>query len=234
MRYLDKKNLIIFLLFLAIASTFHKSAMLFMVIPLLNSSAARVFLTSKFSVFIILISLVFLFFFKLHIISFIIDSHLIGYFGYDYYLSSDLFFSETEVTTGLGVVAKTLPLVLFVFFASASAKNNRVVSFGIGLSLFYIFLIILTSAISIFSRLEVLFIPVYIIVGFISFSFFSNLRKQLFLLLLISVWGIIFFRGIQVSQSQLCNGLRISPYVSIFNKEDDRSIGVPRTICEYW
>lgn len=236
MKYLDKKNLFHFISCLLISFLFHKAAILLALIPVFYSSLLARIVWYRLILIIVSFFLIFLFFLRHQFITIIVDSSLIDYFGYSNYLNSELFFKKTELSSGLGVIARSAPVVLFIYMAYSSGliQSNRKVAFGVSLSFFYILLIILTTAVSIFSRLETVFYIVYMVTGYLSYVYFSKFKKIIFTLFVVFIWSILFFKNIYESQSSYCNGLRISPYVSIFNKHDDNSLGVPRVICEYW
>lgn len=228
----QKKNIFLILLFIIIASLFHKSAILVLSIPLLYIIIPkRIFNFRSFSI-ICLISLVFFFIFREKILDIIFNLPIIKFLGYDKYIHS-IYASKVEYNFGIGIILSTLPFLVIIAFSkelnNENIKNNLII---IG-CLIYIFAIICNSTFIIFSRVERLFIfiiPLSLIV-FLECKKIHRIIRGCFLIYVIFWYTLSFEMNINIFRSTECAGSRISPYVSIFNKEDDHSLKIIHSEC---
>lgn len=229
MNYRRNNNIYYYMSLIVIASTIHISSLLYLALPFLSFR----FIKSAYSNHRILIfSLLFLIlYFKKEILSLIMN-FVIPALGYEQYLKLDLFISAPEINTGLGIILRSLPLLAILFFAKEILlKNERDIIF-INIAFISLVCIFFSSTIEIFSRLEKVFLCVYMFsIYTISINSKIRLYKLLTLFFIISQL-LIFERTIISSPSDQCDGPRISPYVSIINKEDDNSLKITRLECQ--
>lgn len=231
MDYVKHKKIIKFLCFMGLAFLFHKSSILYAIVPILLSDRVVNFFSLRRNVVFATIFCIVFFIFSSQIVKFIVDIGIVAAFGYSDYVDSELYFSDPQLGTGLGVLARALPLILYIFFGFSEVGKNRGIERGYAPAFFFIFLISLSSAIEILSRLENLFFPIYIFVCHTLVTISLKIKKTVFMTMTIPIFTILFIKDIQGSTSDQCKGIRISPYVSIFNKEDDKSLTIDRNVC---
>lgn len=231
MEYIKKENKAKLIFFIFLSALFHKSALLYLIIiPLMSRPAISLFSSRRYALvgfFVVVVAGIF----SREIISFVVSFGLVQLFGYSYYVDNALYFSDPKLGTGLGVIARSTPLILFLALSYKQLSHNRRLRIGWIFSLFFLFLISISSVIEILSRLENLFFPLYLIVGYFGFCELIKTRTFAYAISVVFVLLILFTKDIDGSRSDLCNGIRISPYVSIFNMEDDNSLTVDRNVC---
>nr|AXY99857.1 wzy [Proteus vulgaris] len=228
----QKKNIFLILSFIIIAFLFHKSAILILTIPLLYIIVPkRIFNFRSFSI-ICLISLVLFFLFRERILNIIFNLSIIKLLGYDKYIHS-IYASKVEYNSGIGIILSIVPFLIIIAFSkelnNENIKNNLII---IGCFI-YIFAIICNSTFIIFSRVERLFIfiiPLSLIV-FLECKKIHRIIRGCFLIYVIFWYTLSFEMNINIFRSTECAGSRISPYVSIFNKEDDHSLKIVHSEC---
>lgn len=230
--YIKSKKLLTFLFFVLISSLMHKSAIFYIIVPVLLSERVEKFFACRWNISIAMVLSILFFLLADQIIKFIVNVGVVNVFGYSGYVNSELYFSDPQLGSGLGVLARALPLILFIMLGFSEVHKNKAMAKGSALAFFFIFLISLSSTIEILSRLENLFFPVYMLVCYIFITNSSRVKASTFISITTFIFIILFIKDIEGSQSDLCKGMRISPYVSILNKEDDKSLTVDRNICE--
>lgn len=217
-----RSGLIAFFVFIC-ALSFHKSSVLILlVLPFLFLDLKGIFKYFYVKISLVIFLLI-LFFFRFAVVDFVVDLGLLDILNYDDYFNSPYFF-KVEFNTGVVFFVNFFILLLPVIFLSKSLSKNDVFdNLIIGSIVMLLVATIMAAAIGIFSRLQrffqyaILFIP-------LCFMFYKNKTLKWSLLLLFLLWYFVLFElNIYKLQSDVCSGARISPYVSIFNKEDDRS-----------
>lgn len=230
--YIENRSKIIQFFILLIALSFHQSVVL-IIIPLflIWIKFDKLFKYKLFVLLFIIISIA-IFFFKDKFILIIINSGIIELLGYGHYLSLE-YFKEVEINTGLGILLKVSLLLFSLYFYSNIEDKYR--SIVIVSSIVLIYSIIMQSSIEIFSRVERFYIFGFIF-AFLGFYFSKKCYFQKLVLIFAIFWGILFFEmDINKFRSNVCAGGRISPYVTIFNKENDKSwSGISHHECMKW
>lgn len=148
--------------------------------------------------------------------------------SYDYYVNSS-YLESLNSKISLGFILKlSLIMLSFFYMKNVPERMARVLCFA---GFFVAFSSILMLSIDIFSRLERFFIFAYfyaLVVVFVS----KGKYRRMFILYFIFVSIVNYNNAIFSWRSDVCKGSRISPYVSIFNKNDDRSLsGIRQEEC---
>ncbi|WP_435331846.1 EpsG family protein [Morganella morganii] len=226
--YYKKNNIFAYILLILLASTMHLSALLFISIPIV-SFILRPYAYIHYR-YLIFISLLIIFIFKNAILLFILKN-IIPIIGYDQYLSLELYMSAPKINSGLGILLRAMPLLALLVFSKEILIRDPKSIIYINISLICLVCIFFSSSIEIFSRLEKIFLPAYM---FSIYLIYINcnipFHKTLTLFFVLSQI-LIFELTIIKSESNKCDGPRITPYVSIFNKQDDRSVQMTRMEC---
>lgn len=220
------KQKIYFIFFVLLLSLMHYSASLLLVFLLVDNEFFRKILSRKSILFLFVLTLFSFFYFS--------DSLLIYFvnlFGYSHYLNSEYFAKGDELGSGIGVFIKITPAIYFLSKSSDVFKLNKryvLVSFSMILYVVFTFLAIRYNIVS---RIAVLFSFSYPLAMLILFELNKSVRYKLYLAIITIFWIALFEKYIIDGASDKCRSIRISPYVSIFNKEDDKSLGVASDIC---
>lgn len=231
MSYITQRNLLKFYLYLCIAALFHKAIILIGFIPLVNNTAIKKTLTKN--NFLIIICLISLFFFKGQAIEKIIDSGIANLFGYQSYLTHSYFSQEVEFNSGLGILAKLILLFIPLFFVKKVEKYTPN-STPLIITIIACFIALtLSLALRIFNRIEEIYAIAYIFALYLIFSTptipFKRSIIFIFLLFWFLTYNLAIVRG-PTDHTISCDGAKITPYVSIFNKEDSmRNAKITRT-----
>ncbi|UXA34443.1 EpsG family protein [Proteus terrae] len=216
-------------LWLLIGFSIHTSIIFLLILPILNNRLLNFFIR-KYTLFIIFILILF-FIFRIPIINIILGLSIWDYLPYGNYIKSPLFTQIKEMNSGVGMLIKITPLLLVIFFVKDIIKNNKRNIIYIYLCLLTIISIILASTIDIFSRLDRFFSFTYPLSLWLIWNIYRFKERKLFVIFAILGYLLLFEINIIKSPSWECDGQRIWPYVTIFNKEDDQSLGIPRTQC---
>ncbi|HEJ9421310.1 TPA: EpsG family protein [Proteus mirabilis] len=216
-------------LWLLIGFSIHTSIIFLLILPILNNRLLN-FLIKRYTLLIIFILILF-FIFRIPIVTFILRLPMWDYLPYGNYIKSPLFTQIKEMNSGIGMIIKIAPLLLVIFFINDIIKNNKRNIIYIYLCLLTIFSIILASTIDIFSRLDRFFSFTYPLSLWLIWNIYRFKERKVFVIFAILGYLLLFELNIIKSPSWECDGQRIWPYVTIFNKEDDLSLGIPRTQC---
>lgn len=233
MQYISDKKLYKFIFFMILSTTIHKTALLLIVIPILYSNAFANLMSKKNIVLTCLLFLAVVLVFKNQVTYFILNNPITNILGYSNYADSALFSANTELGSGLGVLLRILPSLVFIYFSLNYIKKNKILTFLVNLQLIYLFCVIMTTSIDIFSRLERLFFVIPLMLNiYFSKIYFSKSKFQIFATITICAFFVIFNANIYKSKTDICEGLRITPYVTIFNKSDYNGLGdITRIDC---
>lgn len=224
--YMREPKIISHLVVLLVMSIFvHKSAIVFLALFLIS-----IFIPINFWLrlrWISLILAVLLFIYRYEFIEFITNLPLLSWIGYDGYMLDPHFLTKVELGTGIGFLCKLLILFSPLFITQSLLLNNQKYSFCVVLLLFGVVSLILSVSYQIFDRLYLLSLIAYPIAVYL--ILLSSSKTWIVLPFLL--FGVIFFElSITKQLSSECESLRISPYVSIFNKDADRSL--PISMCQ--
>lgn len=232
--YIQNKGKIQFIMLLIIAGLFHKSA--FFLIPIVLFDNPKILKSLRKVLLPFFILLIIIFIFRYPIVSNLIDLPIIDILGYRNYLDSEHFFRETEIGSGLGVIFKIFILISPLFFLRTIISSHPQYTILIVLNLFALAALFLSLTYFIFSRVHYAFYPAYILTPYLMLNLIqSNLKKNdvsnaMLFFMIIGIF-VLFQKEIIDNQSHFCKGHRVTPYVSIFNKEDDKSLKIPAKIC---
>ena len=152
--------------------------------------------------------------------------------GYSRYINS-VYLSQTKINSGIGIILSIIPFIWITIFSRHLITFNNKNKYIVISSLIYIFAIMCSSSFVLLSRIERTFI---FIIPISIYAFYScgNIRKivRLSFTIYIIIWYLLLFEtNINIFRSDVCAGSRVSPYVSIFNKEDDKSLKIIHSEC---
>lgn len=218
MDYSREHKLYKYFVLVSIATAFHKSAILFFIIPFLIQknlfqSAAKI--RVLFPLLIILNAL-----FGQVIIELAFNNSLTAALGYSKYVDS-WYNKDVELGTGLGVF-----LILFIFtyaliLASKSLKKENYILMMV--VLLAAISVALASHVTIFYRVKLLFIIGFPLVAFLILNSSKKQSTIAIVIVFIALNVFNFNRSITNGSTdyiETCRGARITPYVSILNKDD--------------
>lgn len=229
--YVNNKNIFKLVFTVFLASLFHKSALLVLLVFLCaNDRFIDCFNRFKLN-YLVLIFLFSVFFYKFQIVNFIMSSGVVEALGYDVYLGSDLYLEELKLNTGLGFILKFLFLVLPLFFYDYIDIDKRAKFYYAVFIYFCAITLVLSMVFFIFKRVNYIYYAGYfysaLLLYNVRFYIFSKISFISFI-----VFNLYIFENfILINMSDKCAGTRISPYVTIFNKKDDKSIKVLYEEC---
>lgn len=220
MSYSREEKLYSYIFLVLLAAMFHKSAFLFLFIPVFFQKSFVRSLSKAKVVFPLLIVISVLF--GQPIIEFVFNSSLTATLGFSRYVDS-WYNKEVELGTGLGVFSV---LIFFIYaLVVASKPLERENSILIAVVLLSAISVALASYVTIFYRIKLLFI-----IGFplAVLLILDGPRKQFSTVIIVMFLTLNLFnfnRGIlngSTDYMETCRGARITPYVSVFNKEDSK------------
>lgn len=216
----------IFICVVLFLSLIHYSAILFLSFIFIDNKFVRYLLSKKFVFLLLFLSFSLLVYYGDFFVL-----YFVNLLGYGNYLDSLYFSTGDNVGTGFGIFLKIIPAIYFIFmFREVFDRNKRYVIVSFSMMIYVVFTF-LSLRYSIASRIAVLFSFSYPLAMFLIFEISSNFRKKIFFLMFFVFWVAVFEKSILDGRSDKCRGIRIAPYVSIFNKDSDRSLGVVTAIC---
>ncbi len=228
--YVRNPRIVPFILWVLIGSLFHKSIILIILIPLLSNKISIIFF-KKYKV-LIFMTITLSFVFRHELIYFILNSSISELLGYKKYATSSLFTQKRELGSGLGVFLRAFPLLIVIFYAKKILTYNHRYLPIIILCYLCLISVVFTVSIDIFARLELVYYFAYIFSCLVIIKC-ENIKYRYVLVFAILFSRLFLFENdIYVSRSSQCSGARISPYVSIFNKYDDQSLQIDRSVCK--
>lgn len=206
----NKKS--IFMVF--IAAGFHYSALLFIPFILLKKIKIKSLIGLS-----LLLALIFLTVYY-NIPRIILNSSLLQSTKYGVY-SNNIFSNPTELGTGLGVIIKALPAIIFIVIADLFGWTNKEskkdkVYFLLWVNYAYLTAIILSLSVQIFNRLSDFFMFVPVITLCEIYNLIKNKNNRFIIVGVIAMLLLInFILLIIKNPSSNLGGLGISPYQSI-------------------
>ncbi|EMI7479006.1 EpsG family protein [Morganella morganii] len=206
LHFLIQRKNVTFIIFIVLSSLFHSSTLLLLPFILCNNIQ---FNKKSYLPFVLAIIASAIY---LDIFNIISELNILQGTKYQSYLISK-FNTPTQLGSGLGVILKTVPPLLFsIYFFN---KEKYIHNLLYVLNIAYIVAIILSAKVHIFNRLP----PIFCIVVPYSLYFMSNHHRTLKYILMITFIFLIFFENdIRISDKSLNKGLGITPYTSIFEK----------------
>jgi len=223
--YFYNKNLKYFF-FILVSSLFHISSLILIPFILINKELSKFIFSKK----ITLLTLVIIaFIFRNQVTEIILMSPALSLFGYDSYATKQYYLNNAALGTGLGVLIKALFVFSPILISDKeSRKTNPNDSRFLIFLLAYVFVYIFSISIEIFSRLEKIFYFAYPLAAILIMSNLRFFRYRKLVVLLMGFIVLIDYNRYIINSSTdymvTCHGGRISPYVSIFNKEDSKRI----------
>ena len=223
--YILRKNVIRFLALIAVSFSFHKSALIYLMIPLLFVPGILYFITKRYVCELLIILLLFLLFNANIVYFFIFSNPLVESLGFSRYMHSSKWGAETEIGTGLGLIIRIFPVVLYVLLRDKFAQFNSNYKEVTALCLVLLFAVSCTLALKVGHRVEKLFVFVYFIVLYDFYRARKVLLFRYFLIFMLVFYVAVFNKSIYDSKLRWVNNWEgysniIYPYVTIFNKED--------------
>lgn len=226
----NTKNLLFYFILIFIGYLFHKSVALMIIFPFLDNRLFRkIVLNSRIGFYLALMAIVI---FGSVIIEWIFISPVSIWMGYDNYLNSLYHIQQTDFGSGLGFMIRIFPLLIFIVFYKSIIKYNSKIFIYILVSICCILSVFLSAQVHIFTRLERVFALAYIYIPcIILYTYNLRMRKIVVGICLIFTF-ILYNHNYLTYTTQTCEGARLSPYVSIFNKIDDQSLKVTAQYCQ--
>lgn len=228
--YTQTKKFIPYLIWTLIGAFFHKSILLILVIPMLCMPIVQTLLKKYKIIILALLALCFILRFEL--ITWILNSSIAEALGYKKYIGNALFTQKTQLGSGLGVILRAFPLVIVLMLSNRILRYNKHYMPLIITCMLCLVSIMFAASIDIFSRLEKVYYVAYIFSAMIILSCTNIKYRHLIVMTILLSRLFLFENEIRVSKSSECAGARISPYVSLFNKQDDQSLKVDRLNCD--
>lgn len=218
MNYVKSQKIYRYYVFVLIAALFHKSAILFFIIPLLSNrslikSLVKVRILLPMFIIIVLI-------FGRDIINAVFNSSLTSLLGFARY-ADGWYNKDVEIGTGLGVFLILLILIYALILPVRKVKKENAILFVIVLCT--AISVVLASYVTIFYRIKLLFIIGLPIAVYLISTNKRGLISTLVISALIMLNIFDFNRTIwngSTDYFKTCRGARITPYISVFNKED--------------
>lgn len=222
MQYRRNKNNLIFFSLILFACFFHKTAILIGFLPFFYNKISTILL-KKNSIFIVL-SLICIFLFKDYILYWLMNSGAMELLGYHSYINNPLWMNSTELGSGLGVLIKVLILLFVILFIRKILSFNQKNIILILIILACLISLIFSISIKIIYRIEKLYSVAYIFAPLLIISTPKIPLKRTFIICSIFFWLAIFNMSIikgSTNHLQTCSGEKISPYISILNKQSN-------------
>lgn len=225
-KYIEHKKLLPFLCFMAVSLIFHKSSVVYLIIPVLFTRPFKVLVKSKIIPEVILLVLIALALKADWLRTFLFFNPVSEALGFSSYATAERWGGDASVGTGLGVLGGLFAPIIFVLFRrTLIAKNEKMIYVTI-LSLLYILVIDISLAAKIAARLKLLFSFINIIIIYYLVLYLSRDNKIIFLSPVFFYLVLIFFKTIHDSDVVKFGdmpgeaSIKVAPYVTIFNKED--------------
>lgn len=207
---LKERNVVYFTMII-LASLFHISALLLLPCFLFKYIKFNRFwgiLLSILGIFLII---------KFNFISILFESDIFLNSTYGGYATSS-FNHETEMGSGLGVIARALIPCVLIFYAGKIQNERDRNGVIISISIAYLFAQVLSVQIHIFNRL-VDIVSFIFVLGVGTINLFHWKYKKIILMFFSFLFLLLFEKNISEGQSSNNKGTGISPYTSIFHKK---------------
>ncbi|MFY0666346.1 MAG: EpsG family protein [Natronospirillum sp.] len=218
-RFATDKSLIKYLVLILISALFHKSSLLLVVLalPFVNFKVLKEY-KKLLNIFLLCLAII-LFLYGQDVFRALLSGSVANALGYASYATS-WYAQDTELGTGFGVVFYTVfLLVSLLALKDESSHYFKVVYISIAIA---VVIQIAAAQIHIFGRLKYVFFYAFFLAFLILLkNRFLPFRTLAYMLLLISLYNFnnSILQG-STDYMETCRGGRITPYVSVFNKED--------------
>ncbi len=233
MQYVNHRSISRYVFFIAIATLFHKSAIIYLIFLLIFNNILFVFIKNIHRIIIALIITIFVFREQLWLL--IVSSGIIDLFGFTIYFDNAYYSKETEYSSGLGALVKILILLFPLMFYKKILNQDRQHYLFIVIIVSCIIANIMASQMHILFRVSYILSFAYIFCIYIICSVPSIPLKRLYfygsVIFFMAIFNKVIFEGSNDFQDT-CIGGRLYPYVSIFNKEDSQR--VPELTSHPW
>lgn len=230
-QYIQTRRLFRFYIFLLLALLFHKSSILYIIVPILISRKIFWSFEKRWFVYGIYTALALFFLFRLSLAIWLLDNPISDYLGYASYASDPVFSKPGQLGTAVGIMLHVAVLMIPLLFRKQFIDAGGISQALVPLNIITIFSIAAALGAIIFGRVERLFDFCYFLTPYCALISLKGWPKRLSVLFVIFAWGALFAKNIEHDQSTRCGGMRISPYVSILNKQDDHSVSVSAFTC---
>lgn len=223
--YVNNGKIIRYVIWILIASLFHKSAIIFLPLVFCDLKICRALLMKTRVLIDILLILIFVF--SANIIILIIDSNVLEILGYQQYARDGHFSTPMEVGTGLGILVKFLLLLVGIVFSRRFIEINPRNIIFVVLAICCALFLSLSLSMRIFSRAVQLFSIAYIfsVLSVYQIHIVPMFMRKITVLFFMCFWLYTYNVSIvngSTDYTVTCDGDKITPYVSIFNKEDSQ------------
>lgn len=227
-RYITKKELGYYLLAVIVSASLHKTALIYLIVPILLSNGITKLLNRKYFSEAVLVILTILLFNPSVLHGLMFNNPFVSMLGFDKYINHSVWGEAPKLGSGLGVVVKLIPIITFVLFRSYFYKREPRAKYVVVLSLLLFFCVDLALAVKVAHRFEKYFFVTYIMVIYM-FYIYNPIKKMraIFVLAYLAYYFLafnlaIFRSGVNEEGEPINSGyvLRIAPYVTVFNKDD--------------
>lgn len=229
--YAQTRSLLRFLVFLILALMFHKSSILYIAVPVILSKKISSLFEKKWFMLLIYIILILFFFFRMSAASWILNNPIADYIGYGYYASDPIFSKPGPITTAIGIILHVAVLIIPLVFRTRFMNAEGICRALVPLNIITILAIIAALGAIIFGRVERLYDFCYFLTPYCALIALRGWARRLSVAFVLVAWSALFIKNIAHDQSTRCGGMRISPYVSILNKQDDHSASITAFEC---
>lgn len=219
--YIRYRKLLVFSMAVAVSVAFHKTAIIYFIIPVLFSKYPLKILSYKLVTELVLIVLVILLFYPNFLHKLLFNNPVTASLAIIDYSENEKWGAPPELGTGLGVLIRATPLVILVVFRSYFIKRYDGVKYLVPLALVTLFSIDLALAVTVAHRFEKYFFFTYFFIFLVFYNFFKGYLKLLFfsffLLFYFYTFNAEIYSGVY-RQAGIKKGIGIAPYMSVFDK----------------
>ena len=136
---------------------------------------------------------------------------------YSKYLGNDYYFRDTELGSGLGVIANLILPILFLIFYKRSSKYVNNANFICWLTLCFLASYLMSTQTYIFTRLIDVFRFIPAFIAYPTCKAISKRHPFIIFLGFMFMYFVIFNKAVTEAQVSLHRGLGISPFYTIFD-----------------
>ncbi len=222
LKYIDDKKMLNFCLLIFFSMLFHKSSVVYLIIPIIFSKPIKEFVNSKYIPEVVLFFLIAIMFNSSWLRDVIFYNPISEILGFSSYANHEKWGGASNVGSGLRVFLEVLcPSIFIIFRRYLISRDERMVYIVI-LCFLYVLLVDLALSVKIATRLKYLFISTNMLIIYYLVLYLSSLRKVFLVYPIMLALALTYFKTIQESDVVKFGdkeaGIKVSPYVTIFEK----------------
>lgn len=215
--YIRYKKLLVFYMAVAISVTLHKTAIVYFIIPILFSKYILKMLSYKGVTELILVALIVLLFYPDVLHKLLFYNPITASLATIDYSENERWGAPPELGTGLGVLIRATPLIVFVVFRNFFIKRYGGAKYLVPLALITLFSIDLALAVKVAHRFEKYFFFTYFFIFLVFYHFLKGYLKLLFFSFFMLFYFYTFNAEIYSGVDRQ-KGIGAAPYMSVFDK----------------